>query len=371
MARSNLAYRRSRDSQERETRLFLERNPDSANQREFDEIVPEFMHRAFYRSSEDELGAVEPSGRLKALRTSREFRPTETSPAPPPVPSQPLAPLRSQPGSTLTPPDNEFGSGQPEEGDYWSPPPLRQQKGPAAPPPPSPPAAPRSESASGLNIPLVACLLFIVGLFLWREQTRPEIPVSGPIPIPTTIPVAASQMATPAGLQSPQPSASPMAVEPTPGPASEMSELPIPASSPVVAEESEERPIPQGSPVPEDDYSDGQTFPTQDTRAQRAAILERVSDSAVTRNERDSRMREEVRPVNTAPDSSLFPATGGNSQPKPAPVQAKPAPAAQAAPPSEPVFPAEPAQPKPVALPPAVKPAPNQGEPYQIAEPEL
>src|SRR5690606_917016 len=86
--------------------------------------------------------------------------------APEPLPT--LQPLRSQSGQVAP----LAAEGPEEEEETPAPPaPLR-----------APTVLPRPVKTSSLNLPLVACLLFVVGLLLWREQTRPAFETEMALP---------------------------------------------------------------------------------------------------------------------------------------------------------------------------------------------
>jgi hypothetical protein len=162
------------------------------------------------------------------------------------------------------------------------------------------------------------------------------------------------------------------------------------------AEVREDQPVvpERAANLAEDGEEDSTTYPSREASAQRAAILERMSDGTVSNMERASR-----EPAQPAQDTSLFPTTQQASKPpaqpwtvpessvKKQPETAKAKEPGEAA--SESLFPvdAKSAVQKPVTTqpvqpvatkPPAVQsppvkanpPAqPTQGEPYQIAEP--
>lgn len=379
-------YRRSDKEKDQSTRLYLERTPSSGSQREIDEVVPEFMHRAFYRSTEDEYQAVE-AGALKPRLVSnsgerKAVPPPQSPPAPlrsrtpepePSIESEPpLEPLRSPL------PDADFAEGSMKDTIAV---PLKTLPQPPQPPPPGQAWPPPPGKEQGINFPLVACLLLVVGLFIWRENTRPDIPPEKPLPVPEqSLVVDKREEPQPPALgeESPYPEmtpAVPVEAEVEVDPES------VEIAQPEVADETEE--------VAEETVERETTYPSRDASAQRAAIMEQMSDRTVTNMERSSR-EERVLPPD---DGSLFPMDEPPSKPATASAPAKPktetakvAETKQAAdaaadslfpedetvmtapvPPKQPVAATRPPAKPPVTANPPVKSAP--GEPYEIAEP--
>lgn len=389
--------------EERSTGLYLERTPSSGSEREIDEVVPEFMHRAFYRSTEDEFQAVEPAQLLRSKRKTKFVeRKREAEPAPavrdeapepvrgapeplrspePPRAPEPLSPLRSS--------SNDSDDGYSEETVAV---PLRTMPQPPQGPPPAngawPPPAPKS---TGINYPIVIALLAVIGLFIWREQTRPPIPPQQSLPIPENVQVTErDKPEQPAALgeQSPYPEMSPEVAAP--------GEEVLPGTETVEtaeAAESETSDPERATTLAEDAEDDTTTYPSREASAQRAAIMERMSDGTVSNMERASR-----EPAQPAADTSLFPQTEQASKPPAQPwtvpesAVKKPPETAKATEStgsgSESLFPvdAKSAVQKPVtqtAQPVATKPQPApkppvkvnppaqpaQGDPYEIAEP--
>jgi hypothetical protein len=383
------------------TELHLERAPRTGSQREFDEVVPEFMHRAFYRSTEDEYQAVEAGGLKPCLTRKTDDleadkvdeptvkvadppRPAPPVSAPPPEPlrtsessveREPLAPLRRS-GSL----DSEPEAPRETMKDTVAVPLRTMPQTP--PPPPKDGSPPAGSKQSGINFPVVAALLFVIGLFIWREQTRPPIPAEQPLPVVQTQAVEQETTEPPAlGEESPYPEMSPRVTAPV------VTEQPQVEPVETATAEDSERAATLAEEAPEDTT----TYPSREASAQRAAIMERMSDGTVTNMERTSReapapppedtslfpLEEPVsQPVEVAPaqpetaetieattedviSDSLFPTeTGDETAPVAQPDRTQPVVT------SEP--PVEPPQPPVNVSPP---PQPGQGEPYEIAEP--
>lgn len=374
--------------------LYLERTPSSGSEREIDEVVPEFMHRAFYRSTDDEYQAVEPAQLLRSKRRTK-FVERTPEPAPAPVESEAAEPVAGAPAPLRSPeppraqePLSPLRSPAGESEEYNEDTvavPLRTLPQPPQSPPPAngswPPPAPKS---TGINYPIVICLLAVIGLFIWREQTRPPIPAQEPLPVPTVqVTERQPEPAAALGEESPYPEMSPEVAAPT-----EETETVVTAET----QEGELVDPERATTLAEEKEEESTTYPSREASAQRAAILERMSDGTVSNMERASR-----EPAQPAQDTSLFPATEQAASKPPAqpwtvpesPTK-KPPETAKAAesgsPPSESLFPVEaktavqkPVTTQPVATkPPAAQkppvkanpPAqPVQGEPYQIAEP--
>lgn len=365
---------------ERRPGLFLERPPSTSPQSdEVDEMVPEFMQRGFYRSQEGELEAVEvePSGIMRAVRpTEGSFRatPLRASQKPLTPPLDAFEPVRSEPRREEGKVDSEPRVAAVES----DPPQGVQEPVPQAPPPTR---WPRPVETAGLNLPLLLCLFFVVGLFLWREQTRPVAVEQPEFPIPRRV---RDTMKDPdANLEQvgrPQPVTTPALVV---GPQDDV----LPLDGAPVASQSDER----GEGLPPEAALDGleedptSLFPSddggqppsavsqeeRDTAAQRAAILDRMSAGTVNRNDREQRMENDLQ------DGSLFPITEPAS-PKPQPVTRKPAasrplaPSVSAAPKEQPLFPVAEPPVQSVTVPaPSAPPAVGNKPKYQIAEPEL
>lgn len=364
-------------NQERQPGLFLERDPGTpAVSEELDEIVPDFMHRDFYRSQEgdvDIVEPVEPSGVLRAVRSeSGGFRasslrgPARSVEPPPesgPQIDEPLRPLR---GSSSTESEPEPVSDETVV--------VRTASNP------SPSGLPRPVETGGINLPLLLCLFFVVGLFMWREQTRPVPPTpESNMPVPRRFRVDERPR-----IAEPERSLSEAQPQPVNTPSGEVGQPEAQEGDGSVAKVAPEPTDPaQGRQdlFPADEQaSQAQALPdttahsSQDagSAAQRAAILERVSAGTVDRNDRERRMESDLQ------DSSLFPATKPETKPPvPQPVAAKPAakkPVEAAPDKDDSLFPEESTAARPQAKPPAVTapaPATAQKPKYQIAEPQL
>lgn len=366
-------------SQERQPGLFLERDPGTpAVSEELDEIVPDFMHRDFYRSQEgdvDIVEPVEPSGVLRAVRSeSGGFRASslrgparsgEPDPEPQAQTEEPLKPIRG----------SSFVETEPEPVPDET---VVVRTAPTA----TPSALPRPVETGGINLPLLLCLFFVVGLFMWREQTRPVAPApESNMPVPRRFRVEERPRVTePERAMSeaqPQPVTTPNGEVGQPAEQQGDGSVAKVAPEPADAQQGGQELFP-----PDDQASQAEAVPDTtahsgrdaDSAAQRAAILERMSAGTVDRNDRERRMEGDLQ------DSSLFPATKPEPKPRPAqPVAAKPAakkPAEVAPDQNDGLFPEESTAAHPQAEPPAMNapaPAPAAGgkPKYQIAEPQL
>lgn len=344
-------------------------------------MVPEFMHRDFYRSHEGDFEAVQTKTRAKPVKpqpstaSPKEFRGT---------------PLRSAARAEAPEPREETLSGDTVAVPLES---LRSRSeaddSPPAPEKEVATAVPRPVETRNLNVPLVLCLLFVVGLFLWREQTRPVVPVEASLPIPKRAP-ATGEVAKPTtvlGEDNPYPGMTPVPEAPITEDSAAETAAPIPPVSETEGEVA--TPSEEAAPMQAQE-PDHTTYPSPETAAQRAAILERVSDRTVNRNERDRRMERDLE------EDSLFPETSPEVTPDPAPPtrpdsvppaepketaegdslfpeEAEALPAESALQPA--TFPAEaaPVSPPPVTSKPATGPSASKAKPptYQIAEPQL
>ncbi|MFA7483165.1 MAG: hypothetical protein WC314_21855 [Vulcanimicrobiota bacterium] len=351
--------------EDKTTRLYLERTPSAGSQREFDEVVPEFMHRAFYRSTDDEFQAVEPS---EVLRSKRRVKFVERSQRPPIDPEPEVVveaevprtpnPLRSPEPPRPQEPLSPLRQSAPEAEAVESPA-LRVLPEPPQTPPPAGSWPPTPARKTGLNYPLLICLLALVSLFVWREQTRPEFPSEQPLPLPRAIPVS----------EQPKPDAPELSEE-----------SPYPEMSPEVAAPNPEEPIEtaiedpadpvdpeRAATLAEETAEESPSVSAREASAQRAAIMERMSDGTVSNSERTSRPAQET---------SLFPVT---EAPAPIPPARPQPPTAQTQAPVETAvesnFPSEAPPPavsqKPPVVPVQAPAPPVQGEPYQIAEPSF
>lgn len=405
---------------DRKPLLRLEREPSQRvlPREEFDEMVPEFMHRGFFRSEEGP--ALEPSGQLGSNRpdwesdtleysrdkivketakeplvslrapASAQRQTDELPPEPPRTEPEPeevereLKPLVSsrpraesvQPKSNLSP---ESPKAEPQPLRTPTPPVREPEPEPSGGGPPEPPSE-KETSSSKVSGPLVLLLLVVVALFVWRERTRPgQVAQEQPLPVPTVkvVEVPVVQQPTAPPEESPYPAMSPIATV-------------VDSKSPQGESEAEDL-EPSASPETEDGTAD-------EMAAQRAAILNGVPDPDDTGEApQETAPPEEVPSVTPAPTEAEVartapqppvqnhtipepwrteeePATGslfpGIEEP-PAPLdEPDPTP-----PPQEPVAaePPPPTQPAVVQTPaPVIPKLPTiEGDPYKIAEPEL
>ncbi len=409
-------------------------------------MVPDFMHRDFFRSEEDALEPVEPGGRLNALRrTPQEL---EAGPAgsadfgavmevPRTEDEQPLPRTRSGKASAPTSrveekqPLPRMASATPQGEKLaplrsseplpaalsGSPAPLRRDEASSAPSPPPPvntePVQPSLSPSAGkassrYSVPLVGALLLVVGLFFWREQTRPVHTEQEALPVPRVVTVtdpsadsASSSQPSPAFRPS-QVGVGPPAPAPTLTPAS-----PLDLPDTVADADGLPEAAPESGEVEEavgDDFS-----------VQRAAVLERMSQSSSDAQGADARPALSEPSMNSGASSTnsdpggLFPRTTPPASSAPVRTAPVAVPSSASVPPSAPkaapavqnnpadLFPideelpvkpvrqavsttAPPAPVKAVLKPTQVKaPAapvpsalsPAQGDPYQIDEPRL
>ena len=354
---------------ERKPQLYLDRTPSAAkrySEEEFDEMIPEFMHRDFYRSTEGEVEAVQAAGRLKSspLRSrSREGLEPVRDPAPRPKSSQPpLSPLRQSPSDEADYLDDSFEA---EDEVRGAGPALRTPRNERGGEPTGWPPPPRSSSSSNVNIALAVCLMLIVGIFLWREQTRPSVPQQTNLPLPEKVEVVKVEPDnSELEATSPYPQMTPPVVAPNEG---EIQVEPPPVEPDAMAEGgTQTETAPDTTTYPEN---------TDNAASQRAAILERMSEGTVSRSDRETRIESAAPPP---ADPSLFPEQPVATE-RPKPQERPPTQANES--PDESLFPSETVEQPPVAeVPPAAvkKPKPvkkpvksNPGERYQIAEPEL
>jgi hypothetical protein len=370
------------------TGLYLERTPDTGSQREIDEVVPEFMHRAFYRSTEDEYQTVDSDLTSRLSRKSEErAKMVESSPPPATPPPKPLRSpepsVEREPLEPLRQLDSADSDPEVSREDTVAVP-LRTKTQPPQSPPPTQPATSAARQP-GVNFSIIAALLFVVGLFIWREQTRPNIPPEQPLPIPQNSQVVQQENPEPPALgeESPYPEMSPRVAAPA------EREQPVEA----LAEDTPED-LERAATLAEEEPVDTTTYPSREASAQRAAIMQNMSDRTVTNMEKASREAPAA-----APDDSLFPVDRPTSQPVVSTTQkpqmdADEAAATEAAisgslfptdiktsPESQPnvtqpgATQTNPTQPVAASKPPAAKPPrppvrpPVQGEPYEIAEP--
>lgn len=229
-------------------------------------------------------------------------------------------------------------------------------------------------------MPLIVCLFLLVGLFLWREQTRPEL----------SYPVGKSEVLKPTeerrnGSLPPNKVDIEKTVQGVPPETAEKG-LPVESS----LDQERERPAQHEERV----SGRRESSVTEESASQREAILNRLSESTVSRGERDSRLEESASPLEvSAPDASLFPEDAEETEPEPESETLEPEivpPEPETAVLDDSLFPADDAdvapppsfsaEPPPLNVEPPPSPAgvveretlpTSQGEPYQIAEPDL
>lgn len=359
----------SKDLDDGSPRLFLKKAPQGGptSHDDFDEMVPEFMHRDFYRSREDEFPAIDPNFQRRSQEVQKAVpltplrgKPQEDVKPAASAPVEPLAPLRSSPKE----PESETVS-------------LEAEERAASPAPAEQATFPRPVKTSNLNLPLVACLFFIVGLFLWREQTRPEIKETVELPVPKVVRVS-EQTFEAAALEgeSPYPDMAPVQAPTKPD------SLPLESEDPPSSPNEVEPAEPQVSQEQPEELTSEEgpttTYPAADASAQRAAILQRMNEGNISRNERERRLEDSGANTEPAADTSLFPEETSSEADPPAEAESPvgtPADASAAMTPDDSLFPteSEPVESVPPSVPPAppAEPTDTQGEPYQIAEPDL
>lgn len=423
-------------------RLVREPSPDGRPADDLEEMVPAFMHRDFFRTEED---GVDPVPAPSALRTPvASAAPPVTPPVPgymeppnteeieveppaprPPAPTAvipPSAPSPRTPISTLkTPPVSNRPVPPPLEppvvptGEPIAP--LRSHEIPPAPEPPrqaprasAPEAAPSgqpdpasvptpapasssSSSATAYSLPLLAALAMVLGVFVWRESTRPVMVTQQPLPVPQTAPSAEPSAAAP-GFQPKYLSVGP-AVPPTAQP----SGSPTPGGAEGVAQvTTEESDNPAGLFPGDSEQTAAREPEGQDDEAdERAEMLNRVAASAPASSSEQAPVR--VKNSGSNNPGALFPTDAPPERPAPKPAT-QPKPASKAAavkapdkavnrPSAADLFPIDeeipvrrPSVPEPVVSQPAEQPPipaissepvlpPKPGEPYQIDEPNL
>lgn len=413
------------------TGLRLERHPlaPGNSAADLEEMVPAFMHRDFFRAEEEAASdrREPPTPRLRSVRQSdstearvyleppnteepllpveRPSREQRAVTAPPPAAAPRLSspPPSAAPASRAVPPRQ---SGRLEEEPLA---PLRSGEvpptpsGSASPPSPSPdpaerPSAASSENSSSLvtppggfgspySVPILVALVLVLGVFLWREQTRPELVVQEPLPVPRSVTTP-----TPGPPAPPEPTPAPPGFRPTylaVGPA-----VPTDQLSPAPGEEVEGE---DGVFPGESDGVASGMGEDEAEAAERTAILERMSqasEAAPAGAPGELFPMQEEPPAPVRPRGSDKPAAPApkadvkaKSEPKPAPAAAsaldlfpideelpltQTRPKAPAAAPAAPVQPvAQPAAPPAAAaVPPPVPPvSPLDG--YRIDEPSL
>jgi hypothetical protein len=230
---------------------------------------------------------------------------------------------------------------------------------------------------------MLVALALVMGIFVWREQTRPAIVAQEPLPVPQT--VSSPPAPTPAAEPTPAGTGfrpTYMAVGP-PVPQDQAS----PGATSTETDPSQE----EGALFPGEEGQNPADQPSEQEAAERAAVLERMSrasseDSAPTTDDSGelfpmddiAPVRETGGPVKAAaqPVPKAEPKPAPKVEPKPVPVAAS---AADLFPIDEelPIKPSKPkntaavpvAQPQPAAQPPQPVSPPPDG--YQIDEPSL
>jgi hypothetical protein len=354
--------------------LRLERNPLAmeGSGAELEEMVPAFMRRDFFRSEEDAIEPVTPGHRLRRNVTAKPPADppcTESEPEPersartlrvesPGPAEEPLRPLRSEPAAS-----------QPE-GTPPAPQPRPEPAGATY-----PPTIVTTRTGSPYSIPLLVALALVMGVFVWREQSRPLVAVQQPLSVPQTVPTSA-----PAPLPEPTPAGvgfrpTYLAVGPAvPRDLTEAAAYPSasPGADPAEGELAE----------PEENLATtaAETGSDEAEAEERAAILERMSqassDSPAPAGEPGELFPSEAESAPEAPVREK-PASGPRPEPKPvAKVESKPPVTATAAdlfPIDEelPIKPSQPNAPPEQPQQPLVPPVAPPPDGYQIDEPNL
>lgn len=420
--------------------LHLVREPslDGRSHDDLEEMVPAFMHRDFFRTEEDDsdpvpapaaprtptvsapAGYVEPPNtedvdalEPQAAEVSQSSRPSlPTSVIPPEAGPRPSStkPASRVPASQLKVPPVENRPVEPvvpSEILGEEPPltPLRSHEIPAPPEPPrqasNPPrsAAPETvppapnSSVTAYSLPLLAALAMILGVFVWRETTRPVV-VSQPLPIPQTTTVADPSGEPTSAAPGFQPNY--LSVGPAVPPQSDPSASPTPSGGEAMAQEVQQ----QDNPASLFPGASNETAQEEDPDAEeRSAMLEHMTSSSSSSSQAAESAPVRVNSQSSSNPAALFPTDAAPEPPAAKPVAAKPpAPKPPTAKPAEkPVnrpsaaelFPIDeevpvrrpavssPVVAQPVQQPPLppistapVAPAPP-GEPYQIDEPNF
>ncbi len=376
--------------------LRLERHPlgPGHSGADLEEMVPAFMHRDFFRSEEDAVESVGTS-RLRAARreagkeVSREVskelprelprtpspeEPKAAAPRPayipppdtesyqePPQTETPAAPSE-KPKTSFERPRSERPAAPPEKptappvprAEESLPPlrsadsapapearPLRAEAPRSAPPSPEPvttPAqpAPQIVQQPNYSVPMLIALAMVLGVFVWREQSRTPLPAQEALPVPVT--VASPAAPTPM----PEPTVAGVGFRPT--------YMAVGPSVPQGIEaEASASPIPGETAGPEESVS-------EEEADDRAAILEQMSQSSAA---------EEPAPAAGGGGGDLFPGEGGEES---APTNTAPVREAASAPWTATLNPtSKPAPPKP--KPPAARPAAAKPAPKPAAKP--
>jgi hypothetical protein len=270
--------------------LRLERHPLAPGNSgaDLEEMVPAFMHRDFFRSEEDAVEGVTPSSRLRTARKEAPapqsyMEPPNTEEASPrPAPVRPSVPLATEPSPYAPPAQAEEPKAEqpkPSAQTEQPLPPLRASVAPAGPAPDlrSRPASETPASAtypptvvaaqpehassrSPYSIPMLVALALVMGIFVWREQTRPLVAVQEPLSVPKTVQSPAA----------PVPVAEPTAV----GTAFRPTYL---AVGPPIPQNRQAAPTPASS-----EQQDASLFPGQEgQQGQEAATTEALSEEEV------------------------------------------------------------------------------------------
>ena len=417
-------------------RLVREPSLDGRPDDDFEEMVPAFMHRDFFRTEEDTSDPVPVVPPTRAVSASPASPPSPSgyveppnteeaedvpAPAPPQRPSIPTAvipprPVAAQPTAQPIVPRSASASPAPPAANSAPDEPLSPLRSNDVPPAPEAPrtasrpapvaSAPRvappqkseptpssqtsATIASAFSLPLLAALAMVLGVFVWRESTRPVVVGQQPLPVPQVATVVEQPAVNPTTAVSGA-SLTPLAIGP-PAPPARANPNPTPVA---------------GENVVSDDSSTeaGSLFPGQEAEEKsgaeeseedaddRAAIMQQMSNSAPP-----------SAPVRVKPSSAqdnsgaLFPV---DAEPAPAKPKSKPAapkvtaakPAAKqlSKPSAADLFPIDDevpvrrpasnnvAAPRPEAAPlPALSTEPvvapissGSGDPYQIDEPNL
>lgn len=333
------------------------------------------MQRGFFRS--EEMTAVDPTAPTGRPRPDWESDTTEVVvPKPLKKPQSPLVPLRgATPSSPPVPSEPPRTEPEPEElaplrrASAQSPHPVEPEPlrpAPAARTQPEPEPAPRTvtrDEPGRVSGSLVFVLLLVVGVLIWREQTRPPVPTQEPLPVPRSVNVSEPRNPVPADPADTAPA------EVSPYPGMEPQENPDALST-------------EGADAPVE--------PGDISADRRSAILEDVSETTgvdpreepqIAHPEPTQEMTENV--ARTAPpaDSPVIPEPWRTSGPEDGGTSLFPTtnPAGSAVVEKPPVAEKPPTAEKPPVAenPPVVevKPPPKlptiEGDPYKIAEPNL
>lgn len=319
--------------------LRLERHPLAPGNSgvDLEEMVPAFMHRDFFRSEED---AVEPvvANRLRAPRkpstesyveppnTEESVQaPTPRSPYAPPVASEPPSPEAPRPEEPLPPLRSSEVPPAPERRGAAGPG-VSPAEATTYPPTVMDPGSQPGAQKSPYSMPLLAALALVLGVFVWREQTRPTVAAQEPLAVPKTAQVIPS--ATPA----PEPTPAGVGFRPTyvaVGP-------PVPndgLEEPAGASPTPGAPADPAALMPEGDEASAPGPNGEEPEAdERAAILERMSQSSGA-SEAPAGEPGELFPTEgddePAPPKSPVREAGTKSEPQPKSAAAAPAPKAE------------------------------------------